>query len=150
MVHGGFNEDLRLVASLLEQRIDQLAHVEGDGGDLADGGQPAGVEQAAGDTEIAAAARKALHGALRTLDAKLDESRYLLGRRLTLADVRLWVTLVRFGPGLREYPALRRYTRELLEREDFRTRGASQAAVAQARPRTGLPFHAHASKGGFP
>jgi hypothetical protein len=26
MVHGGFNEDLRLVASLLEQRINQLAH----------------------------------------------------------------------------------------------------------------------------
>ena len=29
-------------------RLDQLAHVEGDGGDLAHSGQPAGVEQAAG------------------------------------------------------------------------------------------------------
>jgi glutathionyl-hydroquinone reductase len=93
-----------------------------------------GVDQAAGDTQIAAAARKALHGALHTLDALLGESRYLLGRRLTLADVRLWVTLVRFGPGLREYPALQRYTQELLEREDFRatTRPSTvlRAAVA--------------------
>jgi putative glutathione S-transferase len=79
-----------------------------------------GAQQAGGDTEIAVAAGKALHGALRTLDALLAESRYLLGGRLTLADVRLWVTLVRFGPGLREYPALQRYTQELLERENFR------------------------------
>ena len=59
--------------------------------------------------------------ALGTLDALLAESPYLLGQRLTLADVRLWVTLVRLGPALREYPALSRWTRGLLERDAFRT-----------------------------
>jgi putative glutathione S-transferase len=74
-----------------------------------------------GDTEIARAAGKALRSALGTLDGLLAESRYLLGGRLTLADVRLWVTLVRFGPELREYDALWQYTRDLLDRDAFRS-----------------------------
>jgi putative glutathione S-transferase len=80
-----------------------------------------GARQTSGDTEIARAARTALHNALGTLDALLAESAYLLGNRLTLADVRLWVTLVRLGPALHEYPALSGWTRGLLERDEFRT-----------------------------
>jgi glutathionyl-hydroquinone reductase len=79
-----------------------------------------GVEAAGGDTELAVAARKALRGALGTLDALLAESRFLLGERLTLADVRLWATLVRLGPALHEHRGLQRYTRELSERDAFR------------------------------
>jgi putative glutathione S-transferase len=80
-----------------------------------------GAQQAAGGTEIARAAQKALRSALGTLNALLAESRYLLGGRLTLADLRLWVTLVRFGPELREYDALWQYTRDLLDRDAFRS-----------------------------
>jgi glutathionyl-hydroquinone reductase len=80
-----------------------------------------GGETSRGDTEIARAAQRALHSALGTLNALLAESRYLLGGRLTLADIRLWVTLVRFGPALREYDALWQYTRDLLDRDAFRS-----------------------------
>jgi glutathionyl-hydroquinone reductase len=60
------------------------------------------------------------------LDRRLADRRYLLGDRITLADWRLWVTLVRFDPvynlhfrcnGARiiDYPNLWGYTRELYQ-----------------------------------
>jgi putative glutathione S-transferase len=89
-----------------------------------------GVDHARGDTEIARAAQKAMRGALRTLDSLLGEAPYLLGNRLTLADLRLWVTLHRLGPALREYPALGEWTHGLYEREEFRRTSAPPAATA--------------------
>jgi putative glutathione S-transferase len=63
------------------------------------------------------------------LDARFAKSRYLLGSELTEADVRLWVTLVRYdvganaartiNPGLPEYPHLWAYARELYQLPAF-------------------------------
>ncbi|MCW2622766.1 MAG: Glutathione S-transferase domain protein [Frankiales bacterium] len=78
-----------------------------------------GAHQAGADP----AARAALHEALATLDERLATSRYLVGGRLTVADTRLFVTLVRFDvttnadrsvhPGIDTLPHLWRYAREL-------------------------------------
>jgi putative glutathione S-transferase len=65
-------------------------------------------------------------GALPELDERLASRRYLLGDRITEADWRLWVTLVRFdavyhthfrcnGVHVRELPDLWGYTRELYQ-----------------------------------
>jgi len=64
--------------------------------------------------------------ALPALDARLGDSRYLVGDTITLADWRLWVTLVRFdsvyhthfrcnGARIVDFPALWGYTRELYQ-----------------------------------
>nr|BFE71778.1 hypothetical protein GCM10020092_050790 [Actinoplanes digitatis] len=68
-------------------------------------------------------ARTALLEAFEQLDDRLSRSRYLLGDDLTEADVRLWVTLVRYdvgvnaeravNPGLHVYPHLWSYARAL-------------------------------------
>jgi putative glutathione S-transferase len=110
--------------------------------------QPAvnrGVGAAAGSGPDADQARDRLHRTLRELDTTLASSRYLLGDRLTLADVRLWVTLVRFhasaaggrvGIGLADLPSLFSYARELLQQEafgdttDFTTYGAGDPTPA--------------------
>lgn len=75
-------------------------------------------------------ARAALHQAFRELDLRLGSSRFLLGDRVTLADVRLFVTLVRFDvtvnadrsvhPGLDSLPDLWAYARELFALPAFR------------------------------
>ena len=75
-------------------------------------------------------ARSTLRRALADLDRRLAEQRYLLGNVLTEADVRLWVTLVRFdvGPnadrqivdGLHDYPNLWAYARDLYAIPAFR------------------------------
>jgi putative glutathione S-transferase len=67
----------------------------------------------------------------RDLNARLARRRYLLGDAITVADVRVWVTLVRYdagpnahgaiGPKLSAYPHLWRYARELYSRPAFRT-----------------------------
>jgi len=77
-----------------------------------------------------AAARAELLDAFEQLDARLAGSRYLLGETLTEADVRLWVTLVRYdvganayqeiNPGLHAYPRLWEYTRDLYTIPAFR------------------------------
>jgi putative glutathione S-transferase len=67
-----------------------------------------------------------LFGALDSWEAELSERRYLVGDRLTLADLRLFPTLVRFDPvynchfkcnvrRLVDYPNLWGYTRDLYQ-----------------------------------
>lgn len=64
------------------------------------------------------------------LEERLSRQRYLVGDRLTLADVRLWPTLVRFDAAyhghfkcnrhkLTEMPALWAYARDLWQTHDF-------------------------------
>lgn len=81
----------------------------------------------AGFADTQAAHEKAvteLFDALDYWESVLDEQRYLLGEDLTLADLRLFPTLVRFDPvyhthfkcnvrRLRDYPNLWNYTKEL-------------------------------------
>ncbi|MBT0768794.1 glutathione S-transferase C-terminal domain-containing protein [Kineosporia sp. J2-2] len=72
-----------------------------------------------------------LDEAFARLDRTLAHSRHLLGDRLTLADVRLWVMLVRFGPeagrparissALAPFTSLWAYAQDLSERPGFRT-----------------------------
>ena len=78
-----------------------------------------------------AAARERLGEELQELDRWLGGERYLLGDRLTLADVRLWVTLVRYdvhgnedgalGPHLAELPSLWAYARSLYQHPAIRS-----------------------------
>lgn len=58
-----------------------------------------GVVAAAGPVDTARAPLAALLEAFDRLDERLAGPRYLLGDRLTLADVRLYVTLVRYDVG---------------------------------------------------
>ena len=65
----------------------------------------------------------ALLEAFEQLDGRLRDSRYLLGDAVTEADIRLWVSLVRYdvganarreiNPGLHVYPSLWSYARDL-------------------------------------
>ncbi|MGF3024387.1 glutathione S-transferase family protein [Methylobacterium aquaticum] len=68
----------------------------------------------------------ALFEELDALDARLDRSRYLMGDRLTEADIRLFTTLVRFDPvyvghfkcnlrRIADYPNLAPYLRDLYQ-----------------------------------
>ncbi|MGX7708679.1 glutathione S-transferase family protein [Methylobacterium sp. Gmos1] len=68
----------------------------------------------------------ALFEELDALDARLDRGRYLMGDRLTEADIRLFTTLVRFDPvyvghfkcnlrRIADYPNLAPYTRDLYQ-----------------------------------
>ncbi|GIG88452.1 glutathione S-transferase C-terminal domain-containing protein [Plantactinospora endophytica] len=89
-----------------------------------------GVHAAGRPGAAGAAARAALLDAFGRLDERLADRRYLLGPRLTEADVRLWVTLVRFDvgpnagraicPGLATYPHLWAYARDLYTLPAFR------------------------------
>lgn len=92
----------------------------------------------------AADAAQTLHGAFTELDHRLRESRFLVGDTVTLADVRLWVTLVRHdaaaarigAPRLAEYPDLWRYARDLYAIEaftkttDFNSFGGDESVVS--------------------
>ena len=85
-----------------------------------------GVAEAAGSP----AARTELLDAFELLDGRLAHSDFLIGGVLTEADVRLWVTLVRYdvgpnahrliNPGLHVYPHLWRYARRLYRIPAFR------------------------------
>lgn len=76
---------------------------------------------ALGDGAQAAEAGRVLRSAFDRLEERLGTRRFLLGDQLTLADVRLWVTLVRYdagaartgAPRLAEHPVLWGYAREL-------------------------------------
>lgn len=75
-------------------------------------------------------ARESLLDAFGQLDGRLARSRFLLGDDLTEADIRLWVTLVRYdvganahrsiNPGLHVYPHLWSYARDLYRIPAFR------------------------------
>ena len=88
-----------------------------------------GVYQAIGGGAQARRGRTVLHDAFARLDRRLAGSRYLLGDRLTLADVRLWVTLVRYdapvsgvrriGDRLSPYSSLWAYAQNLYQQEPF-------------------------------
>lgn len=103
----------------LRERIEEL-----------DGWLGPAVNRGAGAAGTDPAARETLVDAFAELDARLATSRFLLGSQLTEADVRLWVTLVRYdagpnaartiNPGLPEYPHLWAYARELYQIPAFR------------------------------
>ena len=89
-----------------------------------------GVHAAAGHGPAAAPARALLLDTFRELDVRLGTSRFLLGDRLTEADIRLFVTLVRYdhganadrtiNAGLSAYPNLWAYARDLYAVPAFR------------------------------
>ena len=89
-----------------------------------------GVNGAAGTRPAAAAARTTLLDAFAELDQRLGSSRFLLGGRVTEADIRLFVTLVRFdqtvnadraiNAGLHTYENLWAYARDLYSIRAFR------------------------------
>jgi putative glutathione S-transferase len=74
-------------------------------------------------------ARAELLEAFERLDGLLVHQSYLVGDQLTEADIRLWVTLVRYdvgpnaggaiGPPLAEYPHLWSYARDLYQHPAF-------------------------------
>ncbi len=77
------------------------------------------------------AASAALLAALERAEALLARRRFLVGDALTEADVRLFVTLIRFDPvyvayfkcdmrAIREFPALRGYTADLFQTPGIR------------------------------
>jgi len=90
-----------------------------------------GVRFAAGDGSEAAEARARLLDAFGDLDRRLQTSRYLLGDTIAQADIRLWVTLVRFDvganadrsivDGLHVFPSLWAYARDLYRVPAFRS-----------------------------
>jgi putative glutathione S-transferase len=89
-----------------------------------------GVHVATGKGPEAFAARTKVQEAFTALDERLASRRYLLGDELTEADVRLWVSLVRYDAGgtgqldglrpLPDYPHLWNYARDLYQQPAFR------------------------------
>jgi glutathionyl-hydroquinone reductase len=90
-----------------------------------------GVTRAAKDGDDAGRARAGVGAVFDQLEETFGNSRYLLGERLTLADVRLFVTLVRYdagsnaggrvGPRLNELPNVWAYARDLFQQDAFRS-----------------------------
>ncbi len=101
-----------------------------------------GVSRAATDQD----ARAALLDAFDILDVRLTNQRYLLGSEITEADIRLFVTLVRYdvqanadhviNPGLAEYPQLWAYARDLYAHPAF---GATTDFSSFAAPGVAIP-----------
>jgi glutathionyl-hydroquinone reductase len=89
-----------------------------------------GVGTASGSGAAADGARRQLYEAFAEIDERLRGSRYLFGDALTLSDVRLWVTLVRFdvthnangaigARRLVDFPYLWAYARDLYQEPAF-------------------------------
>ena len=108
--------------------------------------RPAVNEGVAAAARGSQAARATLLDAFELLDARLAHSPFLIGDTLTEADIRLWVTLVRYdvGPnarrtinaGLHVYPHLWRYARTLYQIPAFHQ---TTDFAAFTRPRTEVP-----------
>jgi glutathionyl-hydroquinone reductase len=98
-------------------------------------------------------AKDELRTMLREFDRTLSRSRYLLGETISLADVRLWVRLVRYdvganahgaaGPRLATFESLPAYVRDLYDQPAFRD---STDFKAFAAPLTPLPSWVQASE----
>ena len=127
--------------------------------DALDGGLLPAVNQGIHAAAQPGEARDRVLDAFTTLDSRLADQRVLLGDRLTEADVRLYVSLVRFdvGPnathdivaGLHVFPNLWGYARDLYSIDafgsstDFGTFTAPGAAVPDWRePTDRTPVHA--------
>lgn len=107
---------------------------------------------ATGEGPEAAEAAKTLHKAFKELDTRFQGSRFLLGDNVTLADVRLFVTLVRYDAAaartgasrLAEWSALWRYARDLYSIDgfakttDFSSFGGDESVVAEWRVPVGV------------
>ena len=107
---------------------------------------------ATSDSPVAAEAAETLQKAFTQLDNRLQGSRFLLGDDVTLADVRLFVTLVRYdaaaartgSPRLADVGELWRYARELYaidaftKTTDFSSFGGDGAVVADWHSTVGL------------
>ncbi|MFI7599876.1 glutathione S-transferase C-terminal domain-containing protein [Actinoplanes sp. NPDC049681] len=101
-----------------------------DGIEQLDGWLGPAVNHGVGAAGRPGPARDALLEAFEQLDGRLSRSRYLLGDEVTEADIRLWVTLVRYdvgpnagrtiNPGLHVYPHLWSYARDLYTIAAFR------------------------------
>lgn len=83
------------------------------------------------EATTSAQARRAVRSELDALDHRLRNSDFLVGDRLTLADIRLFVLIVRFdtannvgrsiAPGIDAYPFLHRWALRLLRRHEYAT-----------------------------
>lgn len=130
-----FGDPAQLYPVLLQDEIEDVHRTLGEP-----------VRRDLGPSAIDPAARKRLLAAFALADTRLSRRRYLLGSCLTLADVRLWVSLVRYdagpnahgavGPSLPRWPDLWRYARELYALPAFggTTRLADFAAPLAALP----------------
>ena len=108
-----------------------------------------GVRRAIGVGDDAENARAGVRAAFETLDRLLADSRYLLGTRLTLADVRLFVTLARYdlqpkvveriGLRLRDLPNLWAYARDLYQRAGFRSTTRFSSVIPANLPGIEIP-----------
>lgn len=102
-------------------------------------------------------ARDELHQWWHKIDEHLTRRRFLMGSRLTLADIRLWVLLVRYDVGpnangatgapLSVYPNLWKYARNLYARPAFRS---TTDFTAFSAPLTSLPDWAKVGRGPGP
>ncbi|GAM21278.1 hypothetical protein SAMD00019534_044530 [Acytostelium subglobosum LB1] len=86
----------------------------------------------AGDQEAYNVAFEKLFSALEKLEERLSKSRWLVGKQMTEADIRLFTTLVRFDPVyfghfktnkrmIKDYPALSNYLREIYQNEQIKS-----------------------------
>lgn len=112
-----------------------------------------GVGTARGAGPTGRAARERLLQTLAQLDEQLDTSAYLVGDQLTLADLRVIVTLLRFdvqanvdgalGPPLSSYPHLWDYARAVYQEPGVRatTRFDAFAAPGATVPQWDQPTH---------
>jgi putative glutathione S-transferase len=122
-------EEIRALEELVDQRVTDAARQVGR-----TPGGPAGAEAA-----------RTLLTALDTLEARLEENRYLVGERLTGADVHLWVALAHLdavhrchlddATALRvaEHPRLWAYGRRLHRLPAFRANLRLDAVAARHR-----------------
>ncbi|PHV64877.1 glutathione S-transferase C-terminal domain-containing protein [Williamsia muralis] len=107
---------------------------------------------AIGEGPVAAEAARTLQAAFVKLGHRLRDSRFLLGDEVTLADVRLFVTLVRYdasaaragAPRLAEFGELWRYARDLYaidaftKTTDFSSFGGDKSVVADWQSSVGV------------
>jgi glutathionyl-hydroquinone reductase len=102
-----------------------------------------GQTAANGNGAAAEVAKRRLLESFVELDRRLASRRYLLGNSITAADIRLWVTLVRYQPNppddedltsLEAYPNLWGYARDLYQQPAFRATTRFEAFTTSGDP----------------